>query len=459
MVGSVLRGAMTSIEISRRRTARRYVLGAPGAVARPPLAGHRGRGLGDPRDREASSWDPLVLVARAQDLMLHAPSARLSAGRLGAADVRAAAVLRLGRLARRSAHRGASPFPRRHAPRRRAPGAAAGIVAETTPKPSTRCASSCSERGPRSGTATSTDGRSARGSHSYRGRKDSALALHYLWRKGEAMVARRERFERIYARTEAVAPGELIRESPEAVADDFLLMKTVAAEGLTKLNGVYGTLLRRPTRAELDAWRARQGRGRRARRGRGGGGNAELRAVGGARARTAKPAARPRGGPDAGGLGAGCETSATEEVACLAHRWTRGSAPRRPRRSQLFGFEYVWEDGCTPVEKRPRSGPEHDAGPVGRRAGGAGWTRGSSRATGTLVVNGLWARRTPRSPGTRRSPLSARPGRWRPRLQAPSTRPAGSTSRPCRRAFVVSSSHDEGPDRNHPDRPRRRNCK
>ena len=40
----------------------------------------------------------------------------------------------------------------------------------------------------------------------YRGRKDSALALHYLWRVGEAMVRRRVRFERVYARTEPVAP-------------------------------------------------------------------------------------------------------------------------------------------------------------------------------------------------------------------------------------------------------------
>ncbi|MBI3747498.1 MAG: hypothetical protein HY262_01410 [Chloroflexi bacterium] len=30
----------------------------------------------------------------------------------------------------------------------------------------------------------------------YRGRKDSALALHYLWRIGDVMVSRRERFER-----------------------------------------------------------------------------------------------------------------------------------------------------------------------------------------------------------------------------------------------------------------------
>src|SRR6476619_148980 len=47
---------------------------------------------------------------------------------------------------------------------------------------------------------------------SYRGRKDSALALHYLWRVGEAMVTRRDRFERVYAPTEAVAPAEYLRE-------------------------------------------------------------------------------------------------------------------------------------------------------------------------------------------------------------------------------------------------------
>ena len=46
----------------------------------------------------------------------------------------------------------------------------------------------------------------------YRGRKDTALALHYLWRIGDAMIFRRDRFERVYALTEAVAPPELIRE-------------------------------------------------------------------------------------------------------------------------------------------------------------------------------------------------------------------------------------------------------
>jgi uncharacterized protein YcaQ len=90
---------------------------------------------------------------------------------------------------------------------------------------------------------------------SYRGRKDSAVALYYLWRMGEAMVTRRDRFERVYAPTEAVAPAELIRESTDGEADDFLLRKMVASQGLTKFVGVKGTLVRDVSAAELKAWR------------------------------------------------------------------------------------------------------------------------------------------------------------------------------------------------------------
>ena len=46
---------------------------------------------------------------------------------------------------------------------------------------------------------------------SYRGRKDSALALYYLWLTGEVMTHHRENFERVYALTETVAPAHLIR--------------------------------------------------------------------------------------------------------------------------------------------------------------------------------------------------------------------------------------------------------
>jgi uncharacterized protein YcaQ len=95
--------------------------------------------------------------------------------------------------------------------------------------------------------------------NSYRGRKDSSVALHYLWRIGEAMVARRTpTFERIYARTAAVAPRRHLRAVTDQEAEDFLLLKHIRAAGFSRLNGARETLQRTITRKELDAWRDRQ---------------------------------------------------------------------------------------------------------------------------------------------------------------------------------------------------------
>jgi uncharacterized protein YcaQ len=71
---------------------------------------------------------------------------------------------------------------------------------------------------------------------SYRGRKDSALALYYLWRIGEVMTHHRRNFERVYALAETVAPASLLRESSEAEADRFLIKKEVSFSGLARLN-------------------------------------------------------------------------------------------------------------------------------------------------------------------------------------------------------------------------------
>src|SRR5919108_2539363 len=71
---------------------------------------------------------------------------------------------------------------------------------------------------------------------SYRGRKDSALALYYLWRTGEVMTHHRERFERVYALTEQVAPAHLIRESSEEETDHFLVRKEVSFNGLARIS-------------------------------------------------------------------------------------------------------------------------------------------------------------------------------------------------------------------------------
>src|SRR4030095_13682664 len=71
---------------------------------------------------------------------------------------------------------------------------------------------------------------------SYRGRKDSALALYYLWQTGEVMMHHRDRFERVYALAEKVAPAHLIRESSEDEADRLLIEKEVSFSGLSRIS-------------------------------------------------------------------------------------------------------------------------------------------------------------------------------------------------------------------------------
>jgi uncharacterized protein YcaQ len=70
---------------------------------------------------------------------------------------------------------------------------------------------------------------------SYRGRKDSALALYYLWMVGEVMTHHRDRFERVYALTEKVAPASLIYEKDEEAVNRFLVKKEISLNGLARL--------------------------------------------------------------------------------------------------------------------------------------------------------------------------------------------------------------------------------
>lgn len=63
---------------------------------------------------------------------------------------------------------------------------------------------------------------------SYRGRKDSAVALFYLWLLGEVMIANRRGFDRIYDLRERVAPPEFDTVAPIAEAEDFFARKTIA---------------------------------------------------------------------------------------------------------------------------------------------------------------------------------------------------------------------------------------
>ena len=84
----------------------------------------------------------------------------------------------------------------------------------------------------------------------YRGGRDSSLALYYLWRTGEAMTHHREGFERIYARSELVAPARLLEPADGLEADLFVARKSVAFGGLGRIGegrpGSFSRWLSRP---------------------------------------------------------------------------------------------------------------------------------------------------------------------------------------------------------------------
>jgi uncharacterized protein YcaQ len=213
----------------------------------------------------------------------------------------------------------------------------------------------------------------------YRGRKDSALALHYLWRVGEAMVTRRDRFERVYALTEAVAPAWALRGIPAAEADDRLMLKAVAAAGLSRLNGINGLLRRTVTAAELAAWRSRRLAD---------GSLVDVRVEGWRPVQLALGSEREILDDLEGGRVPAAwvpiETTTSEETTFLS---PLDPVSARGRAKALFGFDYTWEV-YKPVEQR-RFG--YYTMPIlwGDRLVGR-FDPKLDRATGTLVINGLW---------------------------------------------------------------------
>ncbi len=67
--------------------------------------------------------------------------------------------------------------------------------------------------------------------NSYRGRKDSSLALYYLWLAGELMIHHREGFERVYDLRRRIAPPELDRLANKKEAEGYFARKTLAYRG------------------------------------------------------------------------------------------------------------------------------------------------------------------------------------------------------------------------------------
>jgi uncharacterized protein YcaQ len=239
------------VEISRQ-TARRFILGRQGL-----WPGRRWRGLAGTeramRAMEHLQLDPLGIMARAQDLMLHSrvidyrPDdwARLTYDRRKFFDWG-------GWLAVRPMEE--LPFWRRLMRRERENGHWREVEHEHHDA-IVEMRAALRERGTLANRDFAMSTR--RRTDSYRGRKDSAVALYYLWRVGEAMVHHRERFERVYAPAEAIAPPELLEEASDAETEDFMRRKHVAFEGLTTFTGTSYTTYKQGERRAAIEWRER----------------------------------------------------------------------------------------------------------------------------------------------------------------------------------------------------------
>lgn len=218
-------------------TARRFILGKQGL-----WPGRRWRGIeGTEQTMRAMEYvqlDPLQIIARSHDIMLHSRVLDYTLGMWedlayqqrkffdwgGWLAVRPMGELPHWRVVMRRERDGDSGDSRIHRMARDH----ADVIVEM--RSLLRERGTVSNRDFDMATRTRTQ--------SYRGRKDSALALYYLWRTGEVMTHHRENFERVYALTETVAPAHLIYESDEAEADPFLIKKEVSFSGLSRLNRV-----------------------------------------------------------------------------------------------------------------------------------------------------------------------------------------------------------------------------
>jgi uncharacterized protein YcaQ len=170
---------------------------------------------------------------------------------------------------------------------------------------------------------------------SYRGRKDSALALYYLWRTGEVMTHHRENFERVYAFAEEVAPAHLLQESTEEEADRFLFKKEISFSGLSRLIRTSDAYFRGvPFNKKKDVLEALLADGE----------VVEVQVQGWKQVHCAL--ASDSGLLDELSAGrvplgwAPLETNTTEEAVFLA---PLDPVSARGRAKALFGFDYVWE--------------------------------------------------------------------------------------------------------------------
>jgi uncharacterized protein len=215
-----------------KQTYRRFLLGQQGL-----WPGRRHRGLAGAESAlhqmEALQLDPLVMVARSQDIAMY--------GRV--LDYKPDLLYKMAYEKRKAFDYGGwlmmypmheFPYWRLHMKHR----AESGLRYESFTHPPKEVIKfvldELREKGPLGN--RDIEGDAAR-VWSYRGRKETSIALFYLWLTGEVMISTRKGFDRIYDLRERVLPAEFDYAAPKAEAEDFFGKKTIAFLGMARENG------------------------------------------------------------------------------------------------------------------------------------------------------------------------------------------------------------------------------
>ena len=215
-------------------TARRFILGKQGLWPGRRWRGREGVAAAM-REIEYLQLDPLQIIARSQDILLHSRVGDYTPGLWEEVTYGERAFFDWGGWL---AVRPMDELPHwRVVMRRERDGAAGDARIARMGHEHAEAVAEMRQILRERGTVTNRDFAmtTRKRTESYRGRKDSALALYYLWRTGEVMTHHRERFERVYALAEAVAPPHLLYESDDAAADRFLIKKEVSFDGLSRV--------------------------------------------------------------------------------------------------------------------------------------------------------------------------------------------------------------------------------
>lgn len=92
---------------------------------------------------------------------------------------------------------------------------------------------------------------------SYRGRKETSITLFYLWLIGKVMISTRKGFDRIYDLRERVVPSEYNYAAAENQAEDFFGKKIIAFQGMMRENS-WKTDLSYYIQRKIDAKEAKE---------------------------------------------------------------------------------------------------------------------------------------------------------------------------------------------------------